>query len=75
MLPGEYRYPEALYCEGCDQDVSPAIVWRDALVAPRDGGAEIRFDYQAAVCPLCGQTLCERDYDYQLIKAVNGGKT
>lgn len=73
MLPGEYRYPEELYCAACDLDVPPTIERRDALVTPIDGGPEIHFQYRAALCPHCLKLLCDRDYQYQFINAINGG--
>ena len=57
-----FEYPAALYCPVCDQDVEPRIVQRSAVY----GSAEkpVTVPYKAAVCPVCGKTLCERDRDF-----------
>lgn len=64
-----YQYPEELYCDQCDQDVRPEILAKEAAIERTDG-LRISFSYRAALCPLCRKTLCERDYDYALVRAI-----
>ena len=60
-----YEYPDVLYCDQCGQDVDSKIVERTATYT-RDG-KEIPVKYKAAVCPVCGKTLCERDRDFAFV--------
>lgn len=56
-----YEYPGVLYCGQCRQDVDTKIVERTAVYVHQRTGEEIAVSYKAAVCPVCGSTLCERD--------------
>ena len=61
-----YTYPDELYCIRCRADVRPRIV-NKVYTFIRDTGKE-SIDYQAAVCPDCGETLCDRDYDFAVLR-------
>jgi hypothetical protein len=66
LMPLEpYEYPEVLYCDKCRADVDTKIVDRVAVYT--NGKQEIHVPYKAAVCPVCGNTLCERDQDFQFV--------
>lgn len=60
-----YEYPDVLYCDRCDKDVDIKIVDREAVYT--HGKEEIRVPYKAAVCPICGNTLCERDQEFAFV--------
>lgn len=60
-----YEYPNVLYCDKCREDVETKLVDRIAVYI-RDG-KEIPVTYKAAVCPVCGNTLCERDQDFAFV--------
>lgn len=59
-----FEYPEVLYCGKCGVDVESKIVERTADYEYRKTGKKITVTYKAAVCPICGNTLCERDRDF-----------
>lgn len=56
-----FEYPEVLYCGKCGVDVESKIVERTADCVDPGTGKKIPVPYKAAVCPVCGSTLCERD--------------
>lgn len=60
-----YEYPDVLYCDKCCADVEAKLVDRTATYI-KDGN-EIHVAYKAAVCPVCGNTLCERDQDFAFV--------
>ena len=60
-----YEYPEVLYCDKCHADVDTKIV--DRIAVYTNSGEDIQVPYKAAVCPVCGNTLCERDQDFQFV--------
>ena len=64
-----YEYPEVLYCDQCGQDVDTKIEERTATYT-RDG-EDFQVSYRAAVCPVCGKTLCERDQDFAFVNAIS----
>ncbi len=71
MMPLEpYRYPDVLYCDKCRQDVDTKVVERTATYENHKTGKEYAVPYKAAVCPVCGNTLCERDMDFAFINAI-----
>jgi hypothetical protein len=65
-----YRYPDVLYCGKCRKDVDVQLDERTAVYTNNDTGEEMRVAYRAAVCPFCGNTLCERDMDFAFINAI-----
>ena len=68
-----YEYPDELYCDNCRQDVTPKIIDRAAAYDNSATGKRIVVPYKAAVCPVCGNTLCERDQEFAFISAIKGG--
>ena len=66
MAEPHYEYPADLYCEGCGDWVDTRIEDRTAAYWFEEEPVEIA--YRAAGCAVCGRTLCERDFDYGLIR-------
>lgn len=64
-------YPEALYCPRCGEDVEPAIEPREAEYSHEERGRVV-LPYLAAVCPVCGSTLCERDQEFAFLRYTKG---
>lgn len=69
-----YRYPDVLYCDRCRRDVDVRIVDRTADYENNATGEELRIPYKAAVCPECGNTLCERDQEYAFVRLASRRK-
>ena len=65
-----YEYPTELYCDQCDRDVGPKIEERTTAYTNYVTGQEYAVPWKAAVCPLCGKTLCERDQDYAFVELL-----
>lgn len=68
-----YEYPDELYCDKCRQYVTPKIIDRTASYDNSETGKSIEVPYKAAVCPVCGNMLCERDQEFAFINAIKGG--
>ena len=66
-----FRYPDVLYCGKCRKDVDVQLDERTAVYTNNDTGEEMRVAYRAAVCPFCGNTLCERDQEIAFARAVS----
>ena len=64
-----YEYPDELYCDRCETDVAPEIRSCESVLE-RDDGKRIPVRYDAAFCPVCGNKLCERDYQMQMVNAI-----
>ena len=64
-----YKYPKELYCIICDQDVKTKL---DTITdfAEHESGKKISYKYVVAVCPNCGNVLCNRDKDFAFVKAI-----
>ena len=60
-----YEYPAVLWCDRCNKDVEITLEDRTATYTHEE--AEIPVPYKAAVCPICGKTLCERDRDFAFV--------
>lgn len=63
-----YKYEDELFCEDCGADVPVKVVERTAKYWHDDKPLDV--PYFAAVCSVCGRTLCQRDYDRALIRYV-----
>lgn len=61
-----YEYPEILFCGKCDADVEPKLIEKTETLIRR--GEEVQVPYRVAVCPACGELLCERDIDFAIIR-------
>ena len=64
-----YGYPDTLYCDQCCHDVAAQVVDRVATYVM--DSKIVAVDYRAAVCPICGNTLCERDQSLALANYVS----
>ena len=62
-----YEYPPELYCVNCERRVKPVLEIRNEILVFREQ-EEKKVPYQAALCPLCGEVLCENDRDWALIR-------
>ena len=60
-----YEYPAVLWCDRCNKDVEITLEDRTATYTHQD--EKIDVPYKAAVCPVCGKTLCERDRDFAFV--------
>ena len=73
MALERYEYPEILYCEKCDTDVGTEIIERTGTYVNSD---EIgQYKYRAAICPICGHTLCERDKEIAFVIHISKGRS
>ena len=63
-----YEYPAVLYCDQCRADVETKI--EERTVRCTHDAKDIFVPYKAAVCPVCGRVLCERDRDFQIANAA-----
>ena len=68
-----YSYPDELYCDQCHANVKVKILERTAKYDDRETGRELTVHYKAAVCPVCGNTLCERDQEIAFVNMVSKG--
>ncbi|MBR6029200.1 MAG: hypothetical protein IKP40_08910 [Clostridia bacterium] len=69
-----YKYPDVLYCDKCRQDVDVRIVDRTTTYENHESGEVFTVPYKAAVCPACGNTLCERDQEYAFVNLASRWK-
>lgn len=69
-LPVLYEYKPSYYCDRCRSDVEPTIVEKSQELLHTKDGAPLTVFFRAAFCPLCGKTLCEREFDYAFVEAV-----
>lgn len=69
-LPSGDRYMDSYYCDHCRQDVEPKIEEESQTLVNTQSGKPLTVFFHAAKCPLCGKTLCEREFDYMFIRAV-----
>ena len=65
-----YEYKPEYYCDRCKADVRPNIVLKSQVMKNLKTVSELTVEYRAVECPICGKTLCEREFDYAFIKAV-----
>lgn len=64
--PDSYEYPEILYCGKCGRDVESKIIRKTETMTKE--GQPVEVPYHIAVCPVCGDLLCEQDLDYAIIR-------
>lgn len=55
------KFAPERYCDRCEKTVS--VVFRDKTVPIHVYGEEVPITYKASYCPICGQAVCERDFD------------
>lgn len=70
-----YRYPDVLYCDKCQADVDTSIEMRTAEYVNNDTGKCMLVPYRAAVCHVCGNTLCERDKEIAFVIHISKGRS
>ena len=61
-----YDYPDVLFCMKCDTDVTPKIEERTEPFIRN--GKDVEVPYKIAICPTCGEVLCDRDVDFAIIR-------
>lgn len=61
-----YKYPDELYCIRCDADVKPVL--EDRVEEMEQNGKPVKIPWKAAVCPVCGSLLCDRDLDFGILR-------
>ncbi len=61
-----YEYPTELFCIKCEADVAPVI--EDRTEPFVKGDEDINVPYKVALCPNCGNVLCDRDLSYAIIR-------
>lgn len=71
MALDPYEYPEELYCTRCGIDVKSKIVDATSTFTDNDTGEDLIVTYKAAVCPVCGDVLCDRDKNIAFINALS----
>lgn len=59
MMPD--KFAKERYCDQCEKTVS--VVFRDKTVPVHVYGQEVPITYKASYCSVCGQAVCERDFD------------
>ena len=66
----EYVYPDELYCIKCDKDVEPVIESRTERLVRTicDKDVPVDASYKVALCPNCGDVLCDRDFDWAIVR-------
>lgn len=55
------KFAKERYCDQCDKTVP--VVFRDKTVAVPIYGERVELTYKASYCSVCGQAVCERDFD------------
>lgn len=65
-VPDCYAYPNDLYCIICDDYKEPVI--QDRIEEMEQNGKPVKIPWKAAVCPVCGSLLCDRDLDYGILR-------
>lgn len=55
------KFAKERYCDRCEKTVS--VVFRDKTVPVHVYGKEVPITYKASYCSVCGQSVCERDFD------------
>jgi len=64
------KFAPERYCDQCEKTVS--VVFRDKTVPVHVYGKEVQITYKASYCSICGQAVCERDFDDALRSYLDG---
>ena len=62
------KFAPVRFCDQCQKDVD--VVFRDKTVPFTVYGEKVDITYKASFCPVCGQAVCERDFDDALERYV-----
>ena len=63
------KFAPERYCDRCKKTVS--VIFRDKTVPITVYGEPVDITYKASFCPICGQAVCERDFDDALRKYLD----
>lgn len=55
------KFAKERYCDRCEKTV--IVVFKDKTVPVHVYGQEVPITYKASYCSVCGQAVCERDFD------------
>lgn len=61
----EFDYPDTLYCDQCETDVEIKKSTCTRMIEDT-AGKRYPVTFTAALCPVCGKIVCDRDYYYSL---------